>query len=460
MAVVRRPSPRLAAILAVLAAAAGLAMAVAPSARADGVNGRQQVIEAALKAATANLDDASTATKAAAVQLSSVQGQLDTAQQTLSTDEQQLGGARQAAAAATVAATQAQKQLATATDRQAAAARAAADAQRRLDGYAVSAYETGATPSALVLVATGETTSDVLARAGLLDMAALGQSHQITTMRAAQTRLTDARELVRQRTAALIDRQLAARDAVDRVSAIVDSAAAETHRLGVLGQQRSAALKQAEVALAAGRTRVTELQSESDQIAALIRARAAAAAQARAAELRAAQLRAAQLQASQRRAAQRQAVPEQQAAPAPLAAPPAGAPTGSSPVGRSGLIWPYPGPVTSPFGYRVDPVTHVYQLHAGVDIGAPEGAPFHDAAAGVVIFAGQEQGYGNYTCVDHGGGLSTCYAHQSQILVTVGQTVAQGQVIGLVGQTGYATGPHLHFETRVDGNPVDPMQYF
>ena len=118
-----------------------------------------------------------------------------------------------------------------------------------------------------------------------------------------------------------------------------------------------------------------------------------------------------------------------------------------------GLIWPVSGPVTSPFGYRWG------RLHAGIDIGVPNGTPIHAAAAGSVALAGWEGGYGNYTCIDHGGGLATCYAHQSSIGVSVGQHVQQGQVIGLTGCTGHCLGPHLHFEVRINGTPVDPLGY-
>jgi murein DD-endopeptidase MepM/ murein hydrolase activator NlpD len=118
-----------------------------------------------------------------------------------------------------------------------------------------------------------------------------------------------------------------------------------------------------------------------------------------------------------------------------------------------GLIWPVSGPVTSPFGYRWG------RLHAGIDIGVPSGTPIHAAAAGAVALAGWESGYGNYTCIDHGGGLATCYAHQSSIGVSVGQHVEQGQVIGLTGCTGHCLGPHLHFEVRINGVPVDPLGY-
>jgi murein DD-endopeptidase MepM/ murein hydrolase activator NlpD len=119
----------------------------------------------------------------------------------------------------------------------------------------------------------------------------------------------------------------------------------------------------------------------------------------------------------------------------------------------SGLIWPVNGPVTSPFGYRWG------RLHAGIDIGVPYGTPIHAAAAGTVVLAAWTGGYGNYTCIDHGGGLATCYAHQSSYAVSAGAQVSQGQVIGYVGSTGHSFGAHLHFEVRINGNPVDPLGY-
>jgi murein DD-endopeptidase MepM/ murein hydrolase activator NlpD len=119
----------------------------------------------------------------------------------------------------------------------------------------------------------------------------------------------------------------------------------------------------------------------------------------------------------------------------------------------SGFIWPVNGPITSPFGMRWG------RMHQGIDIGVPYGTPIHAAAAGRIIYCGWESGYGNLTVIDHGNGLATAYGHQSSIEVHCGQDVAQGQVIGLVGATGDATGPHLHFEVRVNGTPVDPLGY-
>ena len=99
------------------------------------------------------------------------------------------------------------------------------------------------------------------------------------------------------------------------------------------------------------------------------------------------------------------------------------------------------------------------RLHAGVDIAVPTGTPIRAAASGTVAIAGWIGGYGNYTCIQHGGGIATCYGHQSSIGVSVGQHVSQGQVIGAVGCTGHCFGPHVHFEVRVNGTPVDPMGY-
>jgi murein DD-endopeptidase MepM/ murein hydrolase activator NlpD len=129
---------------------------------------------------------------------------------------------------------------------------------------------------------------------------------------------------------------------------------------------------------------------------------------------------------------------------------------------RSGLRMPVVGWKSSDFGYRFDPYYHRLQLHAGTDFAAPEGAPIWAAAAGVVVRAGWNGGYGNYTCIYHydlpnGQGLSTCYGHQSKILVSIGQRVEQGQQIGRVGTTGASTGDHLHFEVRLDGTPVNPL---
>lgn len=151
--------------------------------------------------------------------------------------------------------------------------------------------------------------------------------------------------------------------------------------------------------------------------------------------------------------AQLQAAQQAQAAqPAPAPAVPSGPVQGES---SSGFIWPVNGPITSPF---CEPRPWE-ACHPGIDISVPSGTPIHAVADGTVAIAGPESGYGNYTCIDHGGGLSSCYAHQESIAVSVGEHVSQGQVIGLSDCTGLCFGPHLHFEVRVNGQVVDPMNY-
>jgi murein DD-endopeptidase MepM/ murein hydrolase activator NlpD len=131
----------------------------------------------------------------------------------------------------------------------------------------------------------------------------------------------------------------------------------------------------------------------------------------------------------------------------------AAAGTGGGSPSASGYVWPVLGPVTSPFGWRWG------RMHEGIDIGAASGTPIRAAAAGTVIYAGWLGGYGNLTVIDHGGGVATAYGHQSSLAAGNGTYVAQGQVIGYVGSTGHSTGPHLHFEVRVNGVPQDPLGY-
>jgi murein DD-endopeptidase MepM/ murein hydrolase activator NlpD len=126
---------------------------------------------------------------------------------------------------------------------------------------------------------------------------------------------------------------------------------------------------------------------------------------------------------------------------------------------KNGFVYPAKGPVTSNFGWRIHPVLGTRKFHDGMDIGAEQGSPIYAVNNGVVVSAGEAGGYGNFTCIDHGRGLESCYAHQSAINVSVGQQVKAGQTIGAVGSTGRSTGPHLHVEFRQNGNPVDPAQY-
>lgn len=121
------------------------------------------------------------------------------------------------------------------------------------------------------------------------------------------------------------------------------------------------------------------------------------------------------------------------------------------------LARPADGPICSPFGMRMHPILHYMRMHTGIDMSVPFGAPIRAAGAGKVISTGWNGGYGNCVIIDHGGGRTTLYAHMSRITVSTGQIVSPGQQVGACGSTGLSTGPHLHFELRINGSPVNPL---
>ena len=127
--------------------------------------------------------------------------------------------------------------------------------------------------------------------------------------------------------------------------------------------------------------------------------------------------------------------------------------------GSGQLAAPVVAPITSDFGWRIHPIYGTRRLHAGTDFGVDEGTPVHAADCGVVVEAGWVSGYGYTVIIDHGNGMSTLYAHNSEVAVSPGQTVSKGQVVSYSGNTGGSTGPHLHFEVRINGEPTDPMGY-
>jgi murein DD-endopeptidase MepM/ murein hydrolase activator NlpD len=157
---------------------------------------------------------------------------------------------------------------------------------------------------------------------------------------------------------------------------------------------------------------------------------------------------------------QKQAEEEARRLAARRAAQLAGEAVPEEPSAPGQLLWPVSGPISSPFGMRTNPITHVFILHAGIDIAVPTGTTVAAAADGRVIVAGWDDGgCGNMIVIDHGGHLATQYCHLSQIYVGVGQDVQRGQAIAASGSTGNSTGPHVHFGVRIDGRPVDPMSY-
>lgn len=130
-------------------------------------------------------------------------------------------------------------------------------------------------------------------------------------------------------------------------------------------------------------------------------------------------------------------------------------------MGTAKFVWPTPGytRITSPYGWRIHPILKTKRMHTGIDIAAPMGSKIVAATHGDVIYAGWLSGYGNTVILDHGGGISTMYAHASKLLVRAGQKVKQGDTIAKVGSTGLSTGPHLHFEVRENGKHTNPLKW-
>ncbi|MGE5583592.1 MAG: M23 family metallopeptidase, partial [Bacillota bacterium] len=128
-------------------------------------------------------------------------------------------------------------------------------------------------------------------------------------------------------------------------------------------------------------------------------------------------------------------------------------------LGTGKYIWPVNGRITQMFGWRRHPILRKREFHTGLDISVPLGTEIAAADSGVVIFSGFNGGYGKMITIDHGSSFSTLYAHTSLILVDKGQTVTKGQIIAKAGSTGLSTGPHLHFEIRKNGAPVNPLNY-
>ena len=205
---------------------------------------------------------------------------------------------------------------------------------------------------------------------------------------------------------------------------IEKAAAAKRAEIEQKKKEREVVLQKAQNDRATAMQAVEELNASSAQITALLKARQA------------------------ERAAARAAAAAQQSSP-----------TYSWVQGSGQLGWPVSGEITSPYGYRTHPIWGTTIYHSGIDIGVDEGTPVHAADGGVVIWSGWMGGYGYAVVIDHGNGLSTLYGHNSELAVDEGQSVAKGQVISYAGSTGNSTGPHVHFEVRVNGDPVDPMGY-
>ena len=299
----------------------------------------------------------------------------------------------------------------------------------RLDRRLLQAYETPDPDAIDVLLAT-TTLSDLLSNVEYLQQIGAQDTRISTNLRSARDKLHETREHTRRERARIATATAQIRVRTEQQHTVAAQLVASQQELTAARESQQADLSSVK---AADREYVRESQllaAQSASIAARIRAAEAAA-------------------------AARAATPPTTSTPSSSSSPPT---SPSSSPSSSGLVWPVQGAVTSPFGPRCLPNGDC-SFHPGIDIGAASGTPIHAAASGTVIYAGWMDGYGNLTVIDHGHGLATAYGHQSSMAAALGSSVSQGSVIGYVGCTGYCFGPHLHFEVRVNGEPVDPMGY-
>jgi murein DD-endopeptidase MepM/ murein hydrolase activator NlpD len=371
--------------------------------------------------ASAALEDSTAAVRTAAASLATVAAQLPAARQDVAVARGELAGAR--------------ARLAEATTRVTRAELATAAAQRRVD-------------EASAQVAKGRQTVGLLARRSY-QQGPLGDMRQMLTTGSPQD-LVDRVSLLQQ----VFRGQ---NDALHTLS--VGRLHLATATAGLAAQQKD--LEQAQSAAAAGeekaRTIAVRAQQAADRVTHLVALRKSALADAQAAraadvkEYQAAQAASAKLAAHLRALARARA----------LAA--AASHTSVARASSARFLWPTAGQFTSPFGWRMHPIFHEMRFHAGIDIGAAYGTSVWAADDGQVVYAGYASGYGTLVLISHGTvngkDLTTGYAHMSELDVSVGQSVSRGQQVGRIGNEGNSTGPHLHFEVRLDGEPVDPLNW-
>jgi murein DD-endopeptidase MepM/ murein hydrolase activator NlpD len=388
--------------------AGALLLPVTPAA-ADDPNARRRAVEAQLAEVHDDLHESSAAVREAAAALAKADAELPRVRARLAAVQGQLSAARAAAAEARRALGHAQADL-LAGERQLGEAQAQVEETRaRAGALARSIYKTG--PGGFVAVLfNAQSAADLASRTTYVHALLSDGAGQVREATVARVELANKADVLAQRRAAIAAKERDASAALARVEQLAAEARAANAAVAAQVEARRRALAVADRERAADVARYKALQAESRRLAELIR------------------------QAARSR--------------------------GTGRVGRTGMVWPTPGPVTSGYGYRTHPIYGYRRLHAGIDIGAPTGQGIVAALGGTVVTAGPMGSYGNLVVIDHGDGFATAYAHQSRVLVSSGQRVAKGQRIGLVGSTGASTGPHLHFETRVNGEPVDPMRYY
>jgi murein DD-endopeptidase MepM/ murein hydrolase activator NlpD len=371
--------------------------------------------------ASAALEDSTAAVRTAAASLSAGAAQLPAAQQDVSTARGELAGARARLAEATTHVRRAELATVAAQRR---VDDASAQVQQGRDTVALLArrsYQQGPLGDMSQMLATGSP-QDLVDRVSLLKQVFRNQNDALQGLSVNRLHLATATAGLAAQQKDLETAQAAAAAGEEKARSIAVRAEQAAARVAQLIAQRKSALADAQSARAADVKEYQAAQAASRQLAIHLRNLARARAL----------------------AAQRSHIS--------IARP-----------SSARFVWPTDGHFTSPFGWRMHPIFHEMRFHAGIDIGAPIGTPVWAADGGTVIYAGYASGYGTLVLVSHGTvngqDLTTGYAHMSELDVSVGQSVGRGQQVGRVGNEGNSTGPHLHFEVRLDGNPVDPLDW-
>ncbi|MCW2642169.1 MAG: family peptidase [Dactylosporangium sp.] len=419
------------------ATAVALALAAillgAPPAGADPTADDKGRVDAELAKTNASLEGATARAQQAVAQYTQANAQLPGAQNALADARGKVASAEVATRQAERVATEAEAAKAEAATGYADAA-AQVDQQRAHVSEFVSRSYRGTGFLAINSILQSGSPTEFATRMGYLDQIAAGETRALNALtsarmeakvrenaaEAARQRADGAREQARQALAASQGAATAAERAAADVQTIVTQ---RQQAMDVANQERGAVLAS-----------YNQLKADSDRIGSELKAAAAE---------------------RERQRQQNNSGSGGVSQPAQDVTPPSG--------GGAFFIMPTAGWKSSDFGMRYDPYYKVWQLHAGTDIAAPSGQAIYAAADGRVVRAGWNGGYGNYTCISHGNyqgsDLSTCYGHQSAILVSAGQSVRRGELIGRIGTTGASTGAHLHFEVRRDGTPVNPLSW-
>ncbi len=402
---------------------------------------KKAAVDAALARANSTYESASAAVQAAAVSYTSATTALPGAQSALAVANGSVIAASVAVDKATEDAVTAQSAAAIATATLTGAEQHVVATRAAIASVASAVYQGSEFLGWNALLSDGSP-SDVLSRFGYADQIVATQHKTLNTYIAARMMAKEASNAANEKANIAVTARNTASAALTKSQQAKATAQQASDDVAALVAQRQAALAVARKNKAATLAIDRQLQQESDQVAAELLAAAA----------------------RDRAVAKKTPTKTGKSTKKPTT-PKAGS-TGLDTRGGGTFgyfIMPVHGWKSSNFGMRYDPFYHRWQLHAGVDIAAGGGTPIRAARAGRVIRAGWDGGYGNYTCIDnglyHGRGIATCYGHQSKILVHAGEHVSVGQVIGRVGETGAATGYHLHFEVRINGRPVQPLNW-